>query len=66
MTLKTGVMTAENLVLHHINYVLKCIKIENHYLKLKKKILCSITVFFCIFDQINGAFVSISGAPRKF
>ncbi len=36
MTLKTGVMTAENSALiTGINYILKYIKIENYYFKLQ-------------------------------
>ncbi len=39
-----------------INYILKYNKTENHYFKLQ--IYSTILVFFCIFDQINGALMS--------
>jgi len=45
---------AENAALHHkklFNYILKYIEIENHH--------NNITVFFCIFDQVNAVLMSI-------
>ncbi len=50
---------AENSALiTEINYIFQYIQIHNSYIKLVI-IFSNFTVFYCIFDQINAALVSI-------
>ncbi len=55
MTLKTGVMMLKiQLCITAINYILLYIKIENSYFYCN-----NIKQYYCIFDQINVALLSI-------
>ncbi len=59
MTLKTGVMTAENSALLHRNKLHFKIYMHFYYIY---KIICYLRYkyycFYCMFDQINAAFVN--------
>ncbi len=64
MTLKTGVMMLKiQLCFTEINYIVEYIKIENCYFK--SQYFTELLLFFCIFDQIDTALMSIRNVFKK-